>query len=155
MIFADAVNTGNTYEGQYLELTGNLDFKETAKTVSVGILDSEYRFSGNFNGNGYSIQNIEIQNLSGEAGLFVNLGGTVSNLAMKNGFIEGDTCGGIASSIDSDGVIVNCYSQILVKGNTAGRIAGKSSGTIVNCVNYVMEGGTTQIVGDNGSGVVE
>ena len=151
--FADAVNSGNTYLGQYVELLSNLNFNIMTEGIYVGTLDEGCNFQGTFNGNGHVISNVNIQQPEGEAGLFVNLAGTVCNLTLKDGTVEGLISGGIASSMTDTGAIVNCSSQMVVKGETAGGIVGKSSGTVENSVYYETAESASSVMGDNSTGV--
>lgn len=151
--FAEDVNNGNTYAGQQVELLADLNFHIMTDGIYVGIADSENNFQGTFNGNGHKIENLTINVPDGEAGLFVNLGGTVCNLKVVNGTVSGLISGGIASSVTDTGVIANCSNELTVTGDTAGGIAGISQGTIINCVAFAT-GGSTAMVGDNSSGVL-
>ncbi|MDD2972339.1 MAG: hypothetical protein PHE02_09450 [Lachnospiraceae bacterium] len=153
--FADDVNAGNTYAGQYVELLADLNFRIMTEGIHVGTADAASNFQGVFNGNGHVISNLNIQVPDGEAGLFVNLAGTVCNLTVKDGTVQGMISGGIASSMIESGAIVNCSSQIIVQGETSGGIVGKSSGHVSNCVNYEVGGTGSSITGDSSSGVVE
>ncbi len=150
--FAEDVNNGNTYAGQQVELTADLDFHLVTDAVSVGIADSENRFQGVFNGNGHKIENLDIKIPDGEAGLFVNLGGIVCNLKVVSGTVTGLISGGVASSVTDTGVIANCSNAATVTGKTAGEMAGVSKGTIINCV--ALGTGSTAIVGEKSYGKV-
>lgn len=152
--FAESVNDGMTYSGQYVDLMTDVDLQIMTEGIHIGIADSECQFHGIFNGNGHQIQNLNINRPDGEAGLFVNLGGTVCNLSVANGTIKGLVSGAIASSTNSEAVIANCYNWALVTGEMAGGITGKNKGTIANCAND-MSAGTALLVGDSSGGVTE
>jgi len=94
-------------------------------------------FSGTFDGNGYTIYNL---NLNTQPGFFSNItGGTVKNLTLKNVASSTDTLGGILTACNY-GYIDNCkiYGKITTKksGHT-GSFAGLNHGAISNCEAYV------------------
>ncbi len=83
-------------------------------------------FTGAFNGNGHSISGLYVK-CDKSAGLFANVTGKVSNLVLKNIYVEGDqNVGGIAGYATD---IVGCsvYGSVVGAGNVGG-IAGDVSG---------------------------
>ncbi len=94
-------------------------------------------FSGTFDGNGYTIYNL---NLNTQPGFFSNItGGTVKNLTFRNVTSSTDTLGGILTACNY-GYIDNCkiYGKLQTKkaGHT-GSFAGLNHGAITNCEAYV------------------
>lgn len=121
-------------------LSGKLDYNNCTVTLACNIdMKSEMasfdnRFAGTFNGNGYSIQNIKV-----DQGLFpvIQPGATVKNLHISNASMTGERSAGVIAGCNN-GTITNC----VVTGNleatsnmdfTAG-IAGVNERTIENCV---------------------
>lgn len=95
-------------------------------------------FYGQFNGNGYKINNLTINSDSNFVGLFTRVldEGTVKNLGLQNVNIEssGYDVGGICGLLR--GTIQNCFVTGQIKGNRAGGLVGRTSGTnsiIENC----------------------
>lgn len=153
LYFAEQVNNGETYTGQYISLESDIDLKyKEWIPIGFGVEDpnegySTY-FDGNFNGNGHKIKNINIQreNMTG-VGLFsvITENGLVENLEVTSGRVIGKLfVGGIAG--ETAGNIKNCISdlEIIAQDNSkgwSGEFAGGISGSIVfgsieNCTNY-------------------
>lgn len=154
LFFAETVNSGTTYSGQYVNLLADIDLSSIPNGISIGVPDSENTFQGVFNGSGHQILNLNLTAPDGEAGLFLNLDGTVCNLTVAGGKIQGVLSGAIASSITDNAVIANCCNQSEVSGEVAGGIAGKNSGKIIDCVNYAANG-TAVVAGDTSTGITE
>lgn len=161
--FRDAVNSGETYEGETVTLAN--DITVTGWTTGIGIEESNNNnkpFSGTFDGQGHVIT------LTGSASLFAIIGnsdktiGTVQNLGVKAtitantnyaGGIVGQNFGTVQNCYTegaitnektsyytgsiiglNEGTILNCYSTASCTTNSyAGGIAGKNSGTIQQC----------------------
>ena len=126
---ASSVNSGETYEEKNFVLTANIDLNglpwtPIANSFSDALLGgSDYRvFSGNFDGNGYTISNVSIGSEatpfeSDVFGLFGATEGKISNLNLDTVSI----CG--IAKIASIGAVVGF----------AGGLVGYSGGTIENC----------------------
>lgn len=121
-------------------LSGKLDYDGCTVTLACNIdMNSETayfggRFAGTFDGNGYSIQNIEV-----DQGLFpvIQSGAVVKNLHISNASMTGEYSAGVIAG-RNDGTITKC----VVTGNleatnnmdyTAG-IVGVNEGNIEDCV---------------------
>lgn len=151
--FADNVNNGESYEGQYVELAADIDLAGEV-WIPIGYLsdddgtlsDNENAFSGTFDGCGYTVSNMtynsESEDLgsSGDVGFFgAVLGGTVRNLTLTAVSVESvksDT-GGIVGYL-WDGIIENCYvAGVIQGGDDLGGICGDAEGEseIWYCVN--------------------
>ena len=100
-------------------------------------------FSGYFNGNGFKIKNLSINNRNFNlscVGLFGILKGEVRNLKVVGGNMAGyysssggATLGGIAGRQDAGSLIINSsFDGVLQSKWNTGGIAGESSGTILN-----------------------
>lgn len=131
--FAESVHNGNTYEGQYVNLDTDLDFSGTDKDPTIGNRENtQYHFKGIFDGNAHHIQNLNLYSDS-EAGLFLNLDGTVCNLQIDSGSITGTVCGAIAPTAELGSSVLNCASYAQIYGDTTDGLVGKSQGTVQNC----------------------
>lgn len=132
--FAQSVNSGNNYQGCEVSLQSDLDFSDYDDLISIGTAGEEgTSFLGTFNGNGYTISGVTMERPDDYAGLFVNLGGIVKNLQIKNSMFSGQVCGVIASDTVTAGIL-NCYVDVQVFGETSGAIAGTLNGKLRNCV---------------------
>ena len=134
--FRDNVNNGKEYENVYFSQTADIDLQKKEWTpIGVG----GCRFMGTYDGGGHSIENLVIQNKKKDIayGFFSSLGGCVANIKLANGDIKGDLSGGIAGTAVGDkACIINCYSNVHVKGMRSGGIAGNfRDGYIVGCIN--------------------
>jgi len=114
------------------------------------------RFTGTFNGNGYTISNMVINSGDDYVGMFSSIGegGKVSNLGLINVIIMGgEVVGGIAGS-NQGGAIENCFVTGSVSG--AGRVGGLAGMSYGNVMGSYFAGNVTgsdsvgSIVGENG-----
>ena len=137
--FATAVNNGNTFSGINVALGSDIDLNNQPWTP---IGTSTNAFKGTFNGNGHTINNLEISGLDKSiiAGLFGELNGTVMDLVIDNAKIShvSDGSGGIgvvAGSIFNTGLIKNVtVSNAEITGNRwTGGIVGYMYGSVENC----------------------
>ena len=155
-------NIKDNLSGSYL-LAGNIDASgdfTPIGNVSTSLEIPDTPFTGQFNGMNYEIGNLKIEKPEDNGvGLFglVGQGGTVKNVGVTNGTIEGSSyVGGIAG--DNWGIITNVYYTGTVKGwNFIGGIVGYNRD--VNITNAYNEGtveGTKNIggvVGYNGGNI--
>ena len=159
--FADSVNGGN--KSICAELTADIDLNNKQWTPIAVKSSSDNAYSGNFNGNGYSVQGLYVcvTKESGGflGGLFGYIGksGTVSSVSVSglikqelgNEYLRGEepkkyAAGGIAGH--TAGTIYDCESSVsLTNGdkysncNYLGGIAGlQSGGVIEKCVSYAV-----------------
>jgi len=79
--FAKDVNSGNDYAGKTINLTADIDLANAAWT-SIGNWDNA--FAGVFNGNNYTISNLNVVNTDEEAGSGVALFGVAVNAEFKD-----------------------------------------------------------------------
>ena len=94
-------------------------------------------YSGNFDGNGKTIHNLNINNVSGNVGFFGGLaqGAKVYDLKFLNATITGDgsSYAGVVAGANL-GIIDNCnVNNSIVSGNNAGAITGNNSVQVNNC----------------------
>ena len=160
------VNDGNSYEGKYFKMTSSFScwiepftpIGGKYYTVGSGSSSStgSRQFRGNFNGNGYTINDLYIcptEDFYG-IGLFGELGygAHVSNLTIASSQITTTimgwgNCGAIAGAVNSDAIIYNCHvkegvvvsvdpndlAQNVKNNSDFGGIAGQNYGIISQC----------------------
>lgn len=175
-IMSDLVNNGNEaiYRSAYYSVTAPIDLDDLVGTeykfAPIGTLTKP--FSGNFNGNGNLIYNLNLVENSSTAplltdqyiGLFgyVSNGGYVSDVGVTGATYGKNTAliiGGIAGY--NAGTIYQCFFEGSVTGSdTIGGIAGQNTGTIRSCfangylyagVNNAKTGGLIGVNGSTGS----
>jgi len=137
---AVSVNNGTSYDGVYFQLENSINYagqnytpigtqnKENGKSVNRP-------FKGFFNGNGKTISNITINNLSNNyIGVFgyVSAPGSIEKLNVSNSTFTGNQYVGGIVGYNNGGQIKYCYnSTVAVSGdNSVGGIAGYSSAYI-------------------------
>lgn len=160
------VNDGNSYEGKYFKMTSSFScwiepftpIGGKYYTVGSGSNSStgSRQFRGDFNGNGYTINDLYIcptEDFYG-IGLFGELGAGahVSNLTIASSQITTTimgwgNCGAIAGTVNSDAIIYNCHvkegvvvsvdpndlAQNVQNSSDFGGIAGENFGIINQC----------------------
>lgn len=151
--FAEIVNSGYSFEGEYLKLTDDLLLFDagtsTAEIKNTWIpigTDFDCSFNGSFDGDGHEIKGVYIYSDGGIQGLFGCVwGGEIKNLTLSESVISGSGhyVGGIAAIILSsdegnhnDGLIENCVNNATVANSDmhTGGIAA-SAVRVVDCVN--------------------
>ena len=104
----------------------------------IGGTGSSSAFSGSFDGQGYTISGLNINNTSNRQGLFRYVKGNISNLTVEGEVTStGEYIGGIVSILNG-ATISRCVSRVSVSStndNYVGGIAGATYGTIDRCVN--------------------
>ena len=138
--FSESVNAGRTYEGIEVELMGNIDLQgdENNQWNPIGKIseDEKIPFKGTFDGNGFEIQNLYINDSNkSNVALFAKVDGTVQNLTVKGEIKAKELAAGIAA--ECDGTIRRCISDvdIEVEKNHAGGISISPKGTVEECIN--------------------
>ena len=140
-------NRGISTNNKYYKLINNVDVSSYNGTSLewTPIGSTSYHFNGNFNGNGYSVNGINIDNTSTSAqGLFgYASGATIKNLTVGSGSINCSGYCGAVIGYASGCVINNCINDAVnvssVGGGSVyvGGIIGISySSTIDHCFNY-------------------
>ena len=134
--------------GRYFKLKNNITFTNTSTEnnfTPIGLNPSPYSekcFMGHFDGQGYFISGIRINNDEQNNGLFRYIqNGSVKNLTLKNSLITGNAyAGGIAgqsiSSTITNCVVasdVNIYAKKVTDPSYAGGIVGDNGSTIIGC----------------------
>lgn len=135
-LFRDLVNSGISFSNEYLLQTCDLDLSLLDELWEpIGDRETNNFFYGTYNGGGHVIENLNIS--GGNSGFFSYLGGSVINLGIESGYIEGEYVGAIASHATGNSArIINCYNKATVKGYRAGGIADNfGKGVIIGCWN--------------------
>lgn len=137
--FAESVNSGTSYKGKTVRQTADIDLGNTPFTP-IGVFGGEKYFLGTYNGQGYTISNLNIPVIvSHNNGLFGMLGGTVINVGIESGEIHGSCLGSITSHTAPgySATIINCYSKAkLFPVVRAGGIVDNYAGRVINCWYY-------------------
>ena len=132
--FAKLVNIDKyDFSGKRVCLTDNIEMKDKIWTP-VG--QENYAFKGTFDGCGWTISNLEVNNPDTPAGLFGWLNGTVMNLTVDGAEITGVSCvGTIAGKIHNTGLIdsVTVLKAKVTGNHYVGGIAGYAYGEFVGC----------------------
>mgnify|MGYP000874828425 CR=1 FL=1 len=156
LALASAVNSGEEYRGKWFRQERDIDLTGI-NWEPIGIFGGGHYFYGIYDGNGYALSHLEIHRKD-NAGLFGQLGGTVMNLGIESGHIEGACTGAFSShAAGSNALILNCYNKAEVRGGRAGGIADNFNGTIANCwTDAVISGteGTGGIVSYTGLSII-
>ena len=166
--FRDQVNSGNNSISA--TLTEDIDLAEfchakdgTKYTEEVSwtpIGNSDNMYQGTFDGNGKTIRNLYINDISENIGItyyasffgYADAGGSIKNITFDNAKVKStndDYCTGIlvgvaASCIENIKTLVNCS----VEGKYyVGGIAGRANGDIGNCENHAMVKGALYVGG--------
>ena len=93
------------------------------------------RYTGNFNGNGYTINNLDINGSNSVRGLFGGIGGRVESLGVTNANVTATSFSGIlTATLGGAGEIVACY--------TTGSISGSGSSTSIGGLVGLMQAGS-------------
>ena len=129
---AGITNNGLLTEGSEFVLADNIDLAAYSNWTPIG--NNTNRFKGTFDGNGYSVQNLHIDNeLEDYQGLFGFSIGKIQNLGLENVNITGhNSVGAIVGNGYYTGII-NCYVSGKVNGNdNVGAVAGSMDHSAVD-----------------------
>lgn len=124
----DMANTANTDRDTY-ELTGDIDCASIANFIPIGSGGSAAwsSFKGTFDGNGYSIKNLTINDANGNAALFQGAEqAAFHDLVLESGSVTGagTSVGALISEAD-EVVLANITSHLTVTGrNETGGLVG-------------------------------
>ena len=140
--FMNEVNSGNSFENQYVYLLEDIDLNNQEWDVIGNYTDDSNNkaFSGIFEGNNKIINGINInKNEEENIGLFAYNTGIIRDLKIEGGSITGlSRVGGIVSI--NKGTIENCHNNINTMTITStsgggGIVASNRGGTIIYCSN--------------------
>ena len=135
-------------------LTTNIDLGGAAWTP-IGNLSANVsnRYTGTFDGAGYTISNLTVDNSSADYQGFVGYlgsGGAIQNLTLDMGCsVSGNrNVGGVCGDNTDTGLITNCtYTGLVIGASYVGGVCGSNTGLITNCANTGAVSGTASYVG--------
>lgn len=143
----------------YYELTGDIDLNCSSDNQWEPIMiEADKDFTGNFNGKGYTIKGLYINNSKRQQSLFGNVTGKIKNLTVEGDIIvanvQSSKTAGFVSNLGNKGIIENCINRvnITVTGTNSyyvGGIVGDclAQASIENCENYGTISGTLAVGG--------
>ena len=162
--FMNEVNTGNTYEGQYVYLLENINLENQEWDVIGSYTDdtTNNAFAGIFEGNNRTISGLNINKSQDSVGLFAYNTGIIRDIVLENGSVTGNRRTGGVVGVNK-GVIENCANFLNVTSITSGYVGGicglnvQNKGKISNSynsgnINAVFDVGG--ITGGNESGAI-
>ena len=144
--FRDDVNNGNTYEGKYVYLTGDITLNINEEWEPIGVWVDGFSnpdskpFKGIFDGCGYEIDYMKLGTSNYQAqGFFGGVyGGKIKNLGIgKNCSITGiaDKTGAIVGFLYKNAELINCYNSSNINTSTT-EVGGIIGTTNLNCKIY-------------------
>ena len=145
------------FEGVTFTLTRDIELTQTWTPIG---LDDSVNFCGIFDGNGHTISGLNVRGSYDGSGLFGYLSGEVRNLnVVGNNKSLTSSCGGIAGTLSDTGKIIDCTSDVKVKGldKCGGIVGNNEGGTVEGCINLGNVSGTYKvggIVGENRGGTI-
>lgn len=143
----------------YYELTGDIDLNCSSDNQWEPIMiEADKDFTGNFNGKGYTIKGLYINNSNRQQSLFGNVTGRIKNLTVEGDIIVSGAklpkAAGFVSNLGNKGIIENCINRvnITVTGEESYYVGGfvadcMSDASIINCENYGTISGTLAVGG--------
>lgn len=147
---AEMTNSGLISAGDTFVLANDIDLSDFSTGegwVPIGTIAN--KFTGTFNGNGYTISNLTInrpdttcQGLFGDAN-----NATLKNINIKNANITANIGGGILMGAQRGGSTSNCHTEGVLVGKTHsfGGIVGQFYGEIKNCSSNVKIEGNSNL----------
>ena len=125
-LLAEMVNKGDSFKDSYFRLGANIDMRGVSNFTPIGI--SSNPFSGNFDGQGFSISNLSVGSSAlPYIGFFghIDEGASVSNIVLVDANIENKSTDGYA------GAVVGLLNDASVSGNLVlgGSVKASSSNT--------------------------
>ncbi len=118
--------------------TADIDLDELDEWVPIG--NSQATFQGSFNGNDFTISNLNLQTNASDQGLFgYTSGATLINITIEDVDIEAGAYSGALAGRAVTTDIINCgaYGTIEGSGSRIGGLVGHSTGPITDSYAYV------------------
>ncbi|QRN84769.1 S-layer homology domain-containing protein [Clostridia bacterium] len=135
--FGANVNGGSTYVGKYFELASDIDLGVYEKWVPIGIngFSPDQRFQGTLDGKGHEISNFTVEYQSSYSGLFGILqGGTLCNLVLSNGRVNGKDMVGLAVGLNYGTVYnISVVDSDVTGHRRVGGVVGHNGVQVYNC----------------------
>lgn len=131
---------------------GTITFTSDAEQwTPIGTSEKD-SFTGIFDGNGYKISGLYIDNTSWDyQGLFGYNNGTIEKLTLSGNIKGKNTVGGIVAFNYGNGNIKNCINECNITGSqVSGGIVGLNRGIVTSCEN--LKSGLVSITGSYGAG---
>lgn len=128
--FTLCMSDGNTFAGQYIRQTADLDMGTVAGYAGIG---APTTFAGVYDGAGHSIQ---VELVGSDQCIFPYLTGTVMNVFTTGSITNTNQAAGICRSVRKGGKVINCGSTMTLSGSYTGGIAASNQsggGSIINC----------------------
>ena len=159
--FAENVNAGNWYDGEYIILKNNINLNNQEWTP-IGNHSNSFR--GNFDGRNHTVTGMQISNSSADyVGLFgectkFNVNSAIKNITVKDSVICGENVVGAIVGYTKEINIENCRSiGNTINGKTdvggiCGKIGGYSVGKVSQCYNSSKVTGRGRVGGIAGMG---
>ena len=138
--FMNEVNSGNTFQYQYVYLLENIDLENQEWDIIGNYTDdtTNNAFSGIFEGNNKTINGLNINKNQDFVGLFAYNTGIIRDIILESGSITGQARVAGILSVNA-GLIENCHNKgvtINFTGNLGGGgICARSTGEITYCSN--------------------
>ena len=137
---AEGFKTENVIFFMTRDIDMSLKYSSSTDRSWEPIGDSSAIFQGIFDGQGYTVKYLYINNSSDDQGLFGHTGknATIKNLGICGVVRAGTNAGGIVGDMNFS-TIANCWSSCEVTAldnNAGGLVGGANMGTIVNCTSY-------------------
>ncbi len=140
---ATDVNGGNDFNGEYFQLTTNLDLSTVPPWTPIGGAGSGDTFAGTFDGDGYTISGLSITSVADHVGLFgdasadsVIMDLTVSGAAVSGGKNVGAVVGRTYGEVNGCAVSNNSFVESNGMGQGVGAVVGSawgSSSKVIDC----------------------
>lgn len=159
--FAENVNAGNWYDGEYIILKNNINL-DNQEWTPIGNHSNSFR--GNFDGRNHTVTGMQISNSSADyVGLFgectkFNVNSAIKNITVKDSVICGENVVGAIVGYAKEINIENCRSiGNTINGKTdvggiCGKIGGYSVGKVSQCYNSSKVTGRGRVGGIAGMG---
>lgn len=148
---ARVVNLSNEYAKAHYKMTDSVDLKG----IEFAGIGSQLPFQGVFDGGGHVLSNVDINVPSGtNVGLFRQIeGGTVKNLGIESGKIQGGYKVGAIAGRTMHATILNCWNYAKVKGfeDVGGLVGMLNNSSLLNSYNGGVVTGSKSLGGLAGS----
>lgn len=127
---SNLVNNGNSMSGKTFIMTNDIDMSSVTNWSAIGKV---YGFYGNFDGQGYSIKNLDMTTTAGDNALFNTLNNaTIKNVTLENIAFDNQFTGYTAANIDFAALAIFARNSIISNVHTKNVVAGN-----VNCSGLV------------------
>lgn len=148
--FRDYVNQGFKTDGVVFFQNADILMTTTVNSWEPIGNDEKVAFQGTFDGQGYVLTGIAINDRSSGLGLFGyvnNSKALIKNVGLFGGIVGGDNCGAIVGELMA-GTVSNCWfdGELNAKDRVGGIVGKADQAQILNCVDFAT------IVGDKSTG---